>query len=122
MKITQLGKFLRKIRIDCNQILMDMATELNISVAQLSAIELGKRAVSDATKSKIIELYSSFCSGKEELERLIDMSQPSFKEDFEGIPEMRRELFISFARKYKEIPDEEAREWLQTLNEMTMKR
>ncbi|HGM5963582.1 helix-turn-helix domain-containing protein [Serratia ureilytica] len=122
MKITQLGKFLRKIRIDCNQILMDMAIELNISVAQLSAIELGKRAVSDATKSKIIELYSSFCSGKEELERLIDMSQPSFKEDFEGIPEMRRELFISFARKYKEIPDEEAQEWLQTLNEMTMKR
>lgn len=52
MKITQLGKFLRKIRIDCNQILMDMATELNISVAQLSAIELGKRAVSDATKAK----------------------------------------------------------------------
>ncbi|WP_447876507.1 helix-turn-helix domain-containing protein [Serratia fonticola] len=122
MKITQLGKFLRKIRIDRNQILIDMATELDISVAQLSAIELGKRAISEMTKNKIISLYSSYCSGEEEVARLVDVSQPSYKEDFGGIPELQRELFISFARKYKEIPDEEALQWLQTLNEMTMKR
>ncbi|CAI1804801.1 Uncharacterised protein [Serratia quinivorans] len=122
MKITQLGKFLRKVRIDRNQILIDMAAELDISIAQLSAIELGKRAINDSTKYKIISLYSAYCSGEEELARLVDVSQPSFKEDFDGTPELQRELFISFARKYKEIPDEEALQWLQTLNEMTMKR
>ncbi|QGX87831.1 helix-turn-helix domain-containing protein [Escherichia coli] len=46
MQVTALGRFLRKIRIDKDQILKDMAEKLGVSVAQLSAIELGKRSIS----------------------------------------------------------------------------
>lgn len=121
MNITQLGRYLRKVRIDRNMILMDMAEELGISIAQLSAIELGKRSVSQDMSEKLITLYASHCSGEEEMQRLIDISQPSFKEDFGNTPELQRELFVSFARAYKAMPDEEAQSWLTTLNEMNMK-
>lgn len=121
MNVTQLGKFLRKVRIDRNQKLSDMATELEMSVAQLSAIELGKRSISAPVKQRLITFYSQFCSGEEEIGRLIDVSQPSFKEDFDGANDFQRELFISFARSYKALPEEQARQWLHELNEITMK-
>ncbi len=120
MNITQLGRFLRKVRIDRDQILHDMAEELEMSVAQLSAIELGKRSISPKVKQRIITLYSCFSSGEEEVGRLVDVSQPNFKEDFANTKELQRELFVSFARKYRELPDEQAQKWLEELNEMTM--
>lgn len=120
MSITQLGKFLRKVRIDRDQILYDMAQELELSVAQLSAIELGKRSIAPKVKQRIITLYSTFASNELEVARLVDVSQPTYKEDLSGAGEIQRELFISFARTYKELPDEEAQKWLDELNEISM--
>ena len=45
--ITNFGKFLRKLRIDNNEFLKDMAARLGVTVAYLSAIEHGKRDVPD---------------------------------------------------------------------------
>lgn len=121
MNVTQLGRFLRKVRIDKNQKLNDMADDLEMSVAQLSAIELGKRSISAKIKQRIITFYAEFCSGEEELGRLVDVSQPTHKEDFEDASELQRELFISFARSYKAVPEDQARQWLNELNEISMK-
>jgi len=120
MSITQLGKFLRKVRIDRDQILYDMAQELELSVAQLSAIELGKRSIAPKVKQRIITLYSALASDESEVARLVDVSQPTYKEDLSDAGEIQRELFISFARTYKELPDEEAQKWLDELNEISM--
>lgn len=43
--VTNLGKKLRKIRIDNDEISSDMARKLEISVSYLSTIENGKRNV-----------------------------------------------------------------------------
>ncbi len=118
MNVTQLGRFLRKVRIDRGQRLNDMAEEMEMSVAQLSAIELGKRSISAKVKQRLITFYSEFCSGEEEVGRLVDVSQPSFKEDFEDTDDLRRELFVSFARSYKALPEDQARQWLDELNEL----
>ncbi|MCI7949279.1 helix-turn-helix transcriptional regulator [Klebsiella pneumoniae] len=118
MNVTQLGRFLRKVRIDRGQRLNDMAEEMEMSVAQLSAIELGKRSISAKVKQRLITFYSAFCSGEEEVGRLVDVSQPSFKEDFEDADDLRRELFVSFARSYKALPEDQARQWLDELNEL----
>jgi transcriptional regulator with XRE-family HTH domain len=45
MKLTDFGKEVRKIRIDRNQLLKDMAAELEISSAFLSALETGRKQV-----------------------------------------------------------------------------
>lgn len=116
---TPLGKFLRKVRIDRDQVLYNMAEELEVSSAQLSAIELGKRSIAEKLKQRLITLYSQFASGEEEVARLVDVSQPTYKENLADTSEIKRELFISFARSYKDLSEEEAKKWLDELNEMT---
>ena len=41
--ITELGKHLRKIRIDHGEILKNMADKLGVTSSFLSAVEIGKR-------------------------------------------------------------------------------
>lgn len=50
---TNIGKFLKKLRIDRDQKAEDMAVELGISQSQLSLIELGKAEPNKQVLSKI---------------------------------------------------------------------
>lgn len=56
--LTELGKKTRKIRIDNEEILMDMANKLGISVSYLSSIEVGKRNVPEDFIEKIEQIYN----------------------------------------------------------------
>ncbi len=56
--LTELGKFLRKLRIDNYQNLSEMADILGISSANLSSIENGKRKPKQSMISVIIEKYN----------------------------------------------------------------
>ena len=56
--LTELGKFLRKLRIDNHQNLSEMADILGISSANLSSIENGKRKPNQSMISVIIEKYN----------------------------------------------------------------
>ncbi|WP_375627348.1 XRE family transcriptional regulator, partial [Bartonella sp. PS17NMGDW] len=49
-------KILRKLRVDHSERLLDMAKKLDISVAFLSSVEIGKKSV--PVGQKIIELYA----------------------------------------------------------------
>ncbi|WP_375680636.1 MULTISPECIES: helix-turn-helix domain-containing protein [unclassified Bartonella] len=55
--VTSFGKILRKLRIDHSERLLDMAKKLDISVAFLSSVEIGKKSVPAGLEEKIIELY-----------------------------------------------------------------
>ncbi len=55
---TPFGKTLRKLRIDHSERLLDMAKKLDVSVAFLSSVEIGKRSVPVGLEEKIIELYA----------------------------------------------------------------
>ncbi|WP_254472882.1 helix-turn-helix transcriptional regulator [Bartonella sp. B1098] len=56
--LTFFGKTLRKLRIDHSERLLDMAEKLDISVAFLSSVEIGKRSVPVGMEEKIIKLYA----------------------------------------------------------------
>lgn len=43
--ITNFGKFCRKLRIDTNEVMNDMAVKLGVTASYLSAIENGKRSI-----------------------------------------------------------------------------
>jgi transcriptional regulator with XRE-family HTH domain len=43
--LTEFGQYLRKIRIDCGDLLKDMADKLGVTSSYLSAVETGKRNV-----------------------------------------------------------------------------
>lgn len=55
--LTNLGKQTRKLRIDNEELLMDMANKLEISASYLSAIETGKRKMPKDFIEKIENIY-----------------------------------------------------------------
>jgi transcriptional regulator with XRE-family HTH domain len=55
---TELGKELRNIRLEHNELLLDMATKLHMGSAALSSIEHGKIAISEEFLTKISKIYN----------------------------------------------------------------
>ena len=50
--LTSIGKFLRKLRVDHDEILKDMAEKLEVTVSFLSAVENGKKHMPAAWNSR----------------------------------------------------------------------
>ncbi|WP_375670526.1 MULTISPECIES: helix-turn-helix domain-containing protein [unclassified Bartonella] len=76
--LTPFGKILRKLRIDHSERLLDMAKKLDISVAFLSSVEIGKKSVPVGLEEKIIELYALDQEVAEILRRESDACRKSF--------------------------------------------
>lgn len=101
MAVTTLGKFLRKLRIDQDERLYDMARRLDVSSAFLSGVENGHKKASNDLVDKIVSTYNLTLQQQEELQyarsesaKQIDLSQFS--------PE-KREATLMFARKFDDL-------------------
>ena len=53
---TEFGKMLRKLRIDCDENIRDMAFNLDITASYLSAIECGKRNIPKNLVDKVAKV------------------------------------------------------------------
>nr|DAO90694.1 MAG TPA: helix-turn-helix domain protein [Caudoviricetes sp.] len=107
--ITRFGKLLRKIRIDNDQILKDMANELNVTVAYLSAVENGKRQVPDSWLSTLIQSYDLSDDEALELQRAAYENKDNVKINLQNSSCAEVDLALSFARKFKNLTDEDMR-------------
>ena len=105
-KTTPFGKYLRKIRIDHGTVLKQMAEELSVSSAYLSAIELGKKNVPNEFITKLSEQYSLDDEEKSKMEKFAEISKIQEKLDMRGNSDGERELVVSFARNYKRLSTE----------------
>ena len=108
--LTDLGKFLRKIRIDEGEILWDMANKLEVTASFLSAVENGKKRMPSAWNKKICELYNLSDEQKEELTEAIAESEKAIEVDLSNSALKNRELAVSFARKFPDMNDYEIEE------------
>ena len=63
----ELGKALAKIRIDHDERMSDMAKRLGVSTAYLSAVELGKKKITDALLTNVAREYSLLKSDVDDL-------------------------------------------------------
>lgn len=104
--LTEFGRILRKIRIDCNEILKDMAEKLNVSAAYLSAVEMGKRNIPELWVDKIAEFYNLSKEEKNTLRNAADNSSKSITLNFENIDKEQKETAILFAREFENIDTE----------------
>lgn len=104
--LTDFGRFLRKIRIDCGEILKDMADKLNVSAAYLSAVEMGKRNIPKRWINTISELYDLSEDEKIELNNAADNSAKSITLNFENISDSHKETAILFAREFENVDTE----------------
>ncbi|MEE1211797.1 MAG: helix-turn-helix transcriptional regulator [Treponema sp.] len=72
---TEIAKFLRKLRIDNDQSLGDMADKIGLSAAYLSAIENKHREVPEDIKEKLYKAYNLTEGQKFEFARLVAESR-----------------------------------------------
>ncbi len=84
---TEIAKFLRKLRIDSDKSLGDMAEDLNLSAAYLSAIENGRRTAPEEMKDNLFAKYSLSEGQKLEFARLVAESRKKVEIGLKGIQE-----------------------------------
>ena len=112
--LTSFGKTLRKIRIDHDELLKDMASKLGVTVAYLSAVENGKREVPDSWIDIISCKYGLADAEVVELQKCAYESKDNLRIDLNNVSVEERELALAFARSFKTLTEEE----MKTLNEI----
>lgn len=115
--ITSLGKFLRKLRIDRGEILKDMADKLGVSVSFLSAVENGKKRMPPAWNKMLCALYQLTPEQRQLFTIAIAETEKSLEMDFYGVAARKRELAVSFARKFSDFDEEQIKAIRKILRE-----
>ena len=105
--LTELGKILRKIRIDRQELLRDMADILGVSAAYLSAVETGKRNAPSTWVDKIVQGYSLTPTEACQLREAYEYSQDEVKIPLQQYSAQQRSAAISFAKALGDLSDDE---------------
>ena len=107
---TVFGKALRKIRINRDELLMDMAKKLEITSAYLSSIENGKRGIPQDMSKKIIKLYNLDADESKNLFTAEDESRKKVEFDFTNSDTSKKNIVLALARSFDELSDEQLQE------------
>lgn len=102
-RLTQLGAFLRKLRIDRRELLRDMAARLGVSMSFLSSVENGKKNMPSEWIEKIPALYGLTDSQRADFDTSIAESEKGIALKFNGLSEENKRLSVAFARKIKSL-------------------
>lgn len=105
--VTAFGKELRKIRLEKNLRLKDMADTLEIKSSYLSSIENGKRDISEKLLSNIKQ---SFSLNPDEIASLDDAyakTKQNISIDISNMSEEKIDSSLAFARKLGGLSDKQ---------------
>lgn len=114
---SELGKIFRKHRIDKGATMKDMSSFLGVSSAFLSAIELGKKKITD----ELLEKSSAYFGlNEKEDAQMRDTAHKANGEIRLNISQLSSEDqngVLAFARKYKSMSPEQKERLKKLLNE-----
>lgn len=96
MALTDFGRSVRKARLDANETLSTMAEMLNVSPAFLSAMETGRKNISEEWITKISHYFLSRGIKLERLAEYADISNQSVS--IAGCNPQQQMLIAGFAR------------------------
>lgn len=105
--LTELGKFLRKIRIDRGELLRDMSNKLGVSAAYLSAVENGKRNAPEVWINKICQAYHLSPDEARQLRSSFEESQEEIRISLQQASSKQKNTAISFAKALEGLSDEQ---------------
>ena len=114
--ITELGRYLRKIRFDNKEILKEMANKLDVSSAFLSAVENGKKKMPDNWFEKLTILYKLTPTQQEELKNANIASSEIIELNINNVLPANKQLAISFARNFETMDEELCKKLMELLN------
>jgi len=120
---TEFGKLLRKARIDRGLLLKDMAEGLGVSSAYLSAVETGKKTVTDELSRKVAGYLGIDLSSPEylELEDAVQVTRGQIAIEMKGLSQRHQETALAFARQFGEMQPTDLDKLLALLNETKKK-
>ncbi len=113
--ITELGKEIRKLRIDKGENLASMSKKLGISISYLSAIENGTREIPTDFVNKLCEIYN--LSNKQK-ERFINAEINSINKisiSLNSSIAPQRQLAFTLSRKLNELSADECKDIIKFL-------
>ena len=105
--ITEVGRFFRKLRIDNDEILLEMADRLGVSASFLSAVENGKKRMPSSWQKIICDEYRLSEEKREEFDNVIANTEENFDINLKMLNIESKNLAISFARKLPEMDSEQ---------------
>lgn len=114
--IIPFGIFLRKLRLDNNEVMADMAEKLDVSVSFLSAVELDKKNIPYSWFEKICKLYDLNDRQEKELREVICLSRHFLRVDLSDLSDEKRFLVFLFERKLESMSDENVEKLNEFLN------
>lgn len=113
--ISEFGRILRNIRMDCNELLKDMADKLCMTPSYLSAIEHGKREIPEGCVNDIARIYRLSADEIRALKEAAVNSRLSLKIDLTGHKDSTKRLANAFARKFGDLDDFQISEMMNIL-------
>ena len=114
--MTPLGQRVRELRRQRGVSLKQMAADLEISAAYLSALEHGHRGVpSAALFVQICEYFGLIWDDFDAMQRLMDLSHPKVTVDSAGLTPAHTELANELARRIGELTPDAAAALLKEL-------
>lgn len=114
--VTSFGKFLRNLRMDIGELLLDMAEKLHVSPAFLSGVENGKRKIPEGWLDKIVSLYNLSDEQSAKMKESFYDSSNKIDIGLNDLQDKQRNLAIAFARRLDSIPDSDIDEILKILD------
>lgn len=112
--ITELGKELRKIRIDRDERLLDMADRLQKSAAFVSAVEVGKKTPPTGFEEAVINVYGLAADIADTLRTAADRARRAFT--IEPNSALGRDTAGLLARRMNNLSEEQLSDIRDILN------
>lgn len=107
MKITEFGKFSRKLRIENDELLRNMADKLGVTPSYLSAVEIGKRNIPKKWETIIVNAYNLDESKALELRESIECSAKVINIKAEQLNNEEKNLILMLARKVNKLDEKD---------------
>lgn len=116
--MTPLGAKIRKIRKDRDISLKQMAADLNVSSAYLSALEHGHRGTPTwFMLQRIISYFNVIWDEAEELQRLAEISDPKVTIDTAGMSPKATELTNRLSQNIDSLEDDDLQFLVQEIEQ-----
>ncbi len=113
---SEIGGFLRQLRLEKGDILKDMAEKLNVSSAFLSAVENGKKKAPADWKDRISEIYNLNEDEKQQMINALEKSNDTVEINIKNASDINKDVAICFARQFDTLDEETTKKLFQILN------
>lgn len=114
---TSLGKYLRKLRIDNDELMKDMAEKLGLATSTLSSIENGRRNPPQGFEDKVVTVYALTNAEVNQLHFAIIQSKEEITMKIKDLSSQDQELAVSFARRFENLSETDKARIKEILNE-----